>query len=145
QRLGKGATEPVEKFKANGADFVVADSLDELFAGMRRLSPDVELDTREIKYELEARDRELDNTFSKDAQITARRGARRNRGDRVYRFAKPQKYLDRPSHPRVAVRLHVLTRETLGGIQTDLSARALGADGKPIPGLYAVGEVGGFG
>jgi len=145
KRLGKGATPPVEKFKAKGADFVVADNLDELFAGMRRLSPGVEIDTQEIKYEIEARDRELDNPFSKDAQITAIRGARRYRGDRLIRVAKPHKILDPAHHPLIAVKLHVLTRKTLGGIQTDLSARALGADGTPIPGLYAVGEVAGFG
>ena len=145
KRLGKGATPPVEKFKAKGADFVVADNLDELFAGMRRLSPGVEIDTQEIKYEIEARDRELDNPFSKDAQITAIRGARRYRGDRLIRVAKPHKILDPAHYPLIAVKLHVLTRKTLGGIQTDLSARALGADGTPIPGLYAVGEVAGFG
>ena len=145
KRLGKGATPPVEAFKAKGADFVVADTLDELFAGMRRLSPGVEIDTHEIKYEIEARDRELDNAFSKDAQITAIRGARRYRGDRLIRVAKPHKILDSAHHPLIAVKLHVLTRKTLGGIQTDLSARALGADGTPIPGLYAVGEVAGFG
>ncbi len=145
KRLGKGATPPVEKFKAKGADFVVADNLDELFAGMRRLSPGVEIDTHEIRYELEARDREIDNPFSKDAQITAIRGARRYRGDRLIRVAKPHKILDPAHHPLIAVKLHVLTRKTLGGIQTDLSGRALGGDGTPIPGLYAVGEVAGFG
>ena len=145
QRLGKGATAPVEKFKSEGPDFVVADTLDDLFVGMRRLSPDVEIDTQEIKYEIEARDRELDNAFSKDAQITALRGARRYRGDRLIRVAKPHKILDPAHHPLIAVKLHVLTRKTLGGIQTDLSARALAADGSPIPGLYAVGEVAGFG
>jgi uncharacterized protein len=145
QRLGKGATGPVEKFKADGPDFVVAGSLDELFAGMRRLSPDVEIDFQEMKYEIEARDREMDNTFTKDAQITALRGARRYRGDKLIRVAKPHKFLDPAHGPLIAVKLHVLTRKSLGGIQTDLSARALSADGTPIPGLYAVGEVAGFG
>jgi uncharacterized protein len=145
QRLGKGATGPVEKFKAEGPDFVVAGSLDELFAGMRRLSPDVEIDFQEMKYEIEARDREMDNTFTKDAQITALRGARRYRGDKLIRVAKPHKFLDPAHGPLIAVKLHVLTRKSLGGIQTDLSARALSSDGTPIPGLYAVGEVAGFG
>jgi predicted oxidoreductase len=145
QRLGKGATGPVEKFKADGPDFVVATTLDELFAGMKKLSPDVEIDFLEMKYEIEARDRELDNTFTKDAQITALRGARRYRGDKLIRVAKPHKFLDPAHGPLIAVKLHVLTRKSLGGIQTDLSARALAADGTPIPGLYAVGEVAGFG
>lgn len=145
QRLGKGATDAVEAFKEKGADFVVAESLDELFAGMKKLSPDVEIDFLEMKYEIEARDREIDNTFTKDAQITALRGARRYRGDKLIRVAKPHKFLDPAHHPLIAVKLHVLTRKSLGGIQTDLSSRALDADGTPIPGLYAVGEVAGFG
>ncbi|WP_309708058.1 FAD-binding dehydrogenase [Pseudolysinimonas sp.] len=145
QRLGKGATDAVEAFKEKGADFVVADSLDELFAGMKTLSPDVEIDFLEMKYEIEARDREIDNTFTKDAQITALRGARRYRGDKLIRVAKPHKFLDPAHHPLIAVKLHVLTRKSLGGIQTDLSSRALDAEGTPIPGLYAAGEVAGFG
>ncbi|HXR43868.1 MAG TPA: FAD-binding dehydrogenase, partial [Pseudolysinimonas sp.] len=145
QRLGKGATGPVEAFKAQGPDFVVADSLDDLFAGMRRLSPDVELDTLNIKHELEARDRELDNAFAKDAQVVALRGARNYRGDRLIRVAKPHKILDAAHHPLIAVKLHVLTRKTLGGIQTDLQSRVLDAAGAPVPGLYAVGEAAGFG
>jgi predicted oxidoreductase len=145
QRLGTGATDAVEALKEKGADFVVADSLDELFAGMKKLSPDVEIDFLEMKYEIEARDREIDNTFTKDAQITALRGARRYRGDKLIRVAKPHKFLDPAHHPLIAVKLHILTRKSLGGIQTDLSSRALDADGTPIPGLYAVGEVAGFG
>ena len=47
--------------------------------------------------------------------------------------------------PLIAVKLHILTRKTLGGIQTDLHSRALGRDGHPIDGLYAAGEVAGFG
>ena len=145
QRLGKGATDAVEAFKEKGVDFVVAESLDELFAGMKRLSGDVEIDVHEMKYEIEARDREIENTFTKDAQITALRGARRYRGDKLIRVAKPHRFLDPAHHPLIAVKLHVLTRKSLGGIQTDLSSRALAADGTPIPGLYAVGEVAGFG
>jgi predicted oxidoreductase len=145
QRLGKGATAPVEAFKEKGPDFVVADTLDELFVGMKKLSPDVEIDIVEMKYEIEARDREIENTFTKDAQITAIRGARTYRGDKLIRVAKPHRFLDPAHGPLIAVKLHVLTRKSLGGIQTDLSARALDAAGAPIPGLYAVGEVAGFG
>jgi len=145
QRLGKGATGPVEAFKTQGADFVVADTLDELFTGMRKLSPEVELDTQEIRREIEARDRELDNKFSKDAQITAIRGARAYLGDKLIRVAKPHKILDPKHRPLIAVKLHVVTRKTLGGLQTDLQSRVLDAAGSPIPGLYAAGEVAGFG
>jgi len=146
QRLSKGATDPVEAFKQRGADFVVADTLDELFAGMRKLQPnDIPLDTQGLRREIEARDRELDNTFTKDAQITALRGARNYRGDRLIRVAKPHKFLDLAHRPLIAVKLHVLTRKSLGGIRTDLNGQALAPDGTPIPGLFAVGEASGFG
>lgn len=145
QRLGSGAPAPVEAFKQHGADFVVADTLDELFAGMRRLSPDVELDTANIEREVLAHDRAIDNDFGKDAQLAAVRGARASRGDKLIRVAAPHRFLDPANGPLIAVKLHILTRKSLGGIQTDLDSRALGADGSPVPGLYAVGEAAGFG
>ncbi|MEP6482423.1 MAG: FAD-binding dehydrogenase [Rhodoglobus sp.] len=145
QRLGKGATGPVEKFKSDGEDFVVASTLDELLAGMQSLSPEVVIDGAHVRSEVEARDRELANDFSKDAQINAIRQARHYRGDRLIRVAKPHRLLDPKAGPLIAVKLHILTRKTLGGIEADLSGRALGANGEPIPGLYTAGEASGFG
>jgi predicted oxidoreductase len=145
QRVRKGAPGPVEAFKAKGADFVVADSLEKLLAGMQALSPDVAIDTARVELEIRARDRELDNSFSKDAQINAIRQARHYRGDKLIRVAAPHKILDPSAGPLIAVKLHILTRKSLGGIQTDLSGRALDASGSPIPGLYAAGEASGFG
>ncbi|MEI5583022.1 MULTISPECIES: FAD-binding dehydrogenase [unclassified Agromyces] len=145
ERLGSGAPGPVERFKERGADFVVADSLPELLDGMRRLDPDGLLDTAHVEREIVARDREVDHEFSKDLQLTAVRGARGYLGDRLIRVASPHRLLDPKAGPLIAVKLHILTRKSLGGIQTDLSSRALGADGAPIPGLYAAGEAAGFG
>lgn len=145
QRLGSGAPAPVEAFKEHGADFIVADTLDELLAEMARRSPDVELDTANIAREVLAHDRALENDFGKDAQLSAVRGARASRGDKLIRVAAPHRFVDPANGPLIAVKLHLLTRKSLGGIQTDLSSRALGADGEPVPGLYAVGEAAGFG
>ncbi|MEU7875627.1 FAD-binding dehydrogenase [Dactylosporangium sp. NPDC049140] len=145
QRVKKGAPGPVEAFKEHGADFVVANTLDELIAGMQRLEPGVPLDAAAIKGTVEARDREMTNTFTKDAQITALRGARSYRGDKLIRVASPHRLLDPKAGPLIAVRLNILTRKTLGGLETDLSGRVLRADGSPLPGVYAAGEVAGFG
>ncbi len=145
QRVKAGAPGPVEAFKKNGADFVVADTLDELLAAMQALTPEIAIDRDLIKREVRAHDREMDNEFTKDLQITAVRGARKYRGDKLIRVASPHKMLDPKAGPLIAVRLHVLTRKSLGGIETDLDARALTADGQPIPGLYAAGEASGFG
>ncbi len=145
KRLGSGAPGPVEAFKEQGVDFVVADTLDELLVGMQNLSPEVRLDAPGIRTEIEARDREIDNDFSKDMQVTALRGARNYRGDKLIRVATPHKILDPHAGPLIAVKLHILTRKSLGGIQTNLDAQALDSDGEAIPGLYAVGEASGFG
>ncbi|MFF2270768.1 FAD-binding dehydrogenase [Agromyces sp. NPDC058136] len=145
QRVRPGAPAPVEAFKEHGVDFIVADSLDELLERMRALSPEAPLDTANIEREIIARDREIDNEFSKDLQVTAVRGARNYRGDKLIRVATPHRILDEAAGPLIAVKLHILTRKSLGGIQTDLDSRALGADGAPVPGLYAVGEASGFG
>jgi len=145
QRLGKGATEPVEAFKRNGADFVVADTLDDLVSGMQALSPEVTIDEALVRREVDGRDRQLDNDFSKDSQINAIRQARHYRGDKLIRVAPPHKLLDSSAGPLIAVKLHILTRKSLGGIETNLDGAALDSTGTVIPGLFAAGEASGFG
>jgi predicted oxidoreductase len=140
-----GAPGPVEAFKVRGSDFVVADTLAALVEGMNRLTPEAPLNLDDLERQIVARDRQLDNTFNKDAQITAIRAARTYRGDKLIRTAAPHRILDPKAGPLIAVKLHILTRKTLGGLQTDLTSAVLRADGSPLPGLYAAGEVAGFG
>lgn len=142
---GKRATGPVEAFKEHGADFVVADTLPELVAGMNRITGETLIDANHLETQIKARDAQLDNPFSKDAQITALRGARAYRGDRLIRTAKPHKFLDVNNGPLIAVRLNLLTRKTLGGLETNLSGQMVNAQGETVEGLYAVGEAAGFG
>jgi predicted oxidoreductase len=144
-RVKKGAAAPVEAFKQHGEDFVVADTLAALVAGMNELTEQPLIDLDRLRRQVEARDREMDNPFSKDAQVTAIRGARSYRGDKLIRVAAPHKLLDPAAGPLIAVRLNILTRKTLGGLHTDLDGRVLDASGDPISGLYAAGEVSGFG
>ena len=144
KRVAPGAPGPVEAFKEKGADFAVANTLDELLAGMQRLS-EVPLDTELVTRHVRERDRQLDNPFGKDLQLAAVRGARAYRGDKLIRVASPHKLTDPKAGPMIAVKLHILTRKSLGGIETDLDGRVLGADGEPVPGLYAAGEASGFG
>ena len=143
--MSKGAPGPVEAFKSKGADFVVADTLEELVAMMNKLTDEPLLDPVAIRAQIESRDAQMSNPYSKDAQVQGIRNSRRYLGDRIARTAAPHRILDPEAGPLIGVKLHILTRKTLGGIQTDLSSRALGHDGKPIPGLYAAGEVAGFG
>lgn len=144
-RIGSGAPGPVEAFKAHGPDFVVADNLAELVRGMNALTPEALLDPVAVEREMVARDREMANPYTKDLQVTAIHGARRYLADRLSRVAKPHRLLDPKAGPLIAVRLNILTRKTLGGLETDLHARVLDHDGAPVPGLYAAGEATGFG
>ncbi|MBN9182352.1 MAG: FAD-binding dehydrogenase, partial [Microbacterium sp.] len=84
-RLGKGPAAPVQAFMDNGEDFVVRDSLDDLIEGMRALPGGADLDPARVRLEIEARDREVANEFTKDAQIAMLRSARAFRGDRLIR------------------------------------------------------------
>ncbi|WP_295808159.1 FAD-binding dehydrogenase [uncultured Nitratireductor sp.] len=144
-RRGKGAPPPVEAFKDKGEDFIVRDDLKSLVDAMNGLAGEPRIDHDRLKAQIDARDREIGNPFSKDAQVTAIRGARAYLGDRLVRTAKPHKILDPTNGPLIAVRLHILTRKTLGGLHTNLDSQVLDADGEPIPGLYAAGEAAGFG
>ncbi len=149
-RLGSGgkAPAPVEAFKEHGADFVVAATLDELVAGMNWLAVDMgdpPLDVTHLRPQIEARDSQIANPFAKDAQVTAIRGARAYRGDRLIRTAKPHRILDPTHGPLIAVRLSILTRKSLGGIHTDLDGGVLDDSSARIDGLFAAGECAGFG
>ncbi|CAM5724633.1 FAD-dependent oxidoreductase 2 FAD binding domain-containing protein OS=Streptomyces violarus OX=67380 GN=FHS41_000033 PE=4 SV=1 [Streptomyces violarus] len=143
--LGKGAPGPVDAFLRKGADFVTAPSVEQLVEKMNELTDKPLLDAAGIKRQIEARDLQIANPYAKDAQVQGIRNARRYIGDRLGRVATPHRILDPAAGPLIGVKLHILTRKTLGGIQTDLDSRALGADGKPVEGLYAAGEVAGFG
>ncbi|MBG0814827.1 FAD-binding dehydrogenase [Planomonospora sp. ID82291] len=143
--LGKGAPAPVEAFKRNGADFVVAATLEELVARMNGLTDEPLLDAAAVRAQIEARDLQVAHPYGKDVQVQGIHNARRYVGDRLGRAVPPHRILDPAAGPLIGVKLHVLTRKTLGGIQTDLDSRALDRDGRPVPGLYAAGEVAGFG
>ncbi len=145
KRLGKEPPGPVRAFMERGEDFAVHDRLEDLVDAMNAITGEGRLDAAHIRAQIEARDRELANGFSKDAQITAIRGARHYLGDKLMRTAKPHRLLDPAAGPLIAVRLHILTRKTLGGLHTDLHGRVLDGAGAPVPGLYAAGEVAGFG
>ena len=145
QRIRSGAPGPVEAFKVHGEDFVLAENAGDLATGMNRLSGRALIDPDALARIMVARDREMNNPFTKDAQVTAIRGARRYRGDKMWRTAKPHRLLDPKAGPLIAVHLNILTRKTLGGLETDLQGRVLTHGGQPLPGLYAAGEVSGFG
>lgn len=145
KRVLPGPPAPIKAFKEHGEDFVIAHDLKELVNGMNKLVGNDLLDFMKIKEQILARDREMDNKFTKDIQVTAIHGARNYIGDKIVRVAKPHKILDTKNWPLIAIRLNIVTRKTLGGLQTNLDGAVLGMDGEPVPGLFAAGEVSGFG
>ena len=156
KRVLPGAPGPVEAFKRNGADFVVERELGALVRRMNALTGDGLIEEDALRREIEARDREIANPYTKDLQVTAIRGARNYIGDKLVRTAAPHRLLDPKAGPLIAVRLNILTRKSLGGLETDLDGRVLapppaegaagpGGRGKPLSGLYAAGEAAGFG
>ncbi|OII60464.1 FAD-binding dehydrogenase [Streptomyces sp. CC53] len=136
---------PVRAFMDKGADFVVERDLAALVRGMNAVTEEPLIDEAALRREIVARDREIAHPFTKDLQVTAIRGARAYLGDRLIRTVAPHRLLDPAAGPLIAVCLRILTRKSLGGLQTDLSSRVLTADGEPLPGLYAAGEAAGFG
>ncbi|MGV9657901.1 FAD-binding dehydrogenase [Streptomyces koyangensis] len=145
QRARADVPAPVKAFMDQGADFVVERELPALVRGMNALTDEPLIDEAALHRTLTARDREITNPFTKDSQITAIRGARSYLGDRLIRAAAPHAILDPAAGPLIAVRLNILTRKSLGGLQTDLSSRVLTESGEPLPGVYAAGEAAGFG
>ncbi|WKD35453.1 FAD-binding dehydrogenase [Streptomyces xanthophaeus] len=144
-RARQAVPAPVRAFMDNGADFVVERDLSALVRGMNAVTKEDLLDEATVRGEIVARDREIANPFTKDLQVTAIHGARRYLGDKLIRTAAPHRILDPKAGPLIAVRLSILTRKSLGGLETDLSSRVLTASGEPLPGVYAAGEAAGFG
>ncbi|MEX0286743.1 MAG: FAD-binding dehydrogenase [Paracoccaceae bacterium] len=142
---GGGAPAPVEAFKDKGEDFVVAQTLSQLVAGMNQIAGNDLLSENKLHAQIAARDAQTDNPFTKDAQLAAIHAARNYRGDKLMRAVKPHRFLDPANGPLIAVRLNILTRKTLGGLHTNLDGQMIGADGQTVPGLFAAGEVAGFG
>ncbi|SCX07863.1 FAD-binding dehydrogenase [Mycolicibacterium fluoranthenivorans] len=140
-----GGPAPVRAFVDKGVDFVTANSLRDLVSAMNGVDGVASLDYATVEAEVTARDREVVNRFSKDGQITAIRGARDYLPDRVARVVAPHRLTDPKAGPLIAVKLHILTRKSLGGLHTDLESRVLTADGSAFSGLYAAGEAAGFG
>ena len=144
-RLAKGPTGPVQAFLDEGEDFIVENDLDSLLEQMRLHEGGDLLDLDWVRLEVTARDLEMTNDFTKDAQVGMLRSMRAYRGDKLIRTAAPHRLQDPSAGPMIAVKLHVLTRKSLGGIETDLQGRALAPGGAVIPGLFAAGEASGFG
>jgi uncharacterized protein len=144
-RVKPGAPPPVQRFVDRGVDFVTANALPELVSKMNEVPDTSPLDYAVVEAEVTARDREVVNHYTKDSQVTAIRAARGYLADRISRVVAPHRITDPKAGPLIAVKLHILTRKSLGGLETDLDSRVLKADGSVFDGLYAAGEAAGFG
>jgi predicted oxidoreductase len=136
----------VNEMVSHCRDFVTANSLPELVDKMNALQGDQAVDLRAVEDAV----RQYDATIARgeslmnDEQLRRIGYLRQYRGDRV-RLCKFQPINVTKALPLIGVREYIISRKSLGGIQTDLSSRVLDASGRPIEGLYAVGEAAGFG
>lgn len=128
-------------------DIVVAHSLSELMDRMDEKSLyGNKIDRLKMEGDIKNYDAQIDRgpSFHNDEQLRWIANFRTYIGDKI-RICNFQKILDKKAFPLIAIREFILSRKSLGGIQTDLSCRVLSADGSSIEGLYAVGEAAGFG
>lgn len=138
----------MQNFIKYGADFVVKDTLAELVDGMNVLAQERNgplLAYDQIKDAVDTRDSQFDNAYAKDAQAMLIHNGRRYWPDKRSRVAAPHRLLDPKHGPLIAVRMNLLTRKTLGGLETNLDSNVMRPSGQPFPGLYAAGEAAGFG
>ena len=145
KRALPGAVAPVEEFAKRSEEFIFGRTPEELAAGMNKLTGTSLIDPADLRRTIVQRDRQVISGLGKDMQINAMREARKFITDKLIRVVEPHPLLDPKAGPLIAVRLSVLTRKTLGGLHTDLSARVLKHDGTPLDGVYAAGEASGFG
>ncbi|MEU4448222.1 FAD-binding dehydrogenase [Actinosynnema sp. NPDC050801] len=145
KRAMPGAVAPVEEFAKRSEEFIFGRTPEELAAGMNKLTGTSLIDAGALRRTIVQRDRQVISGLGKDMQINAMREARKFITDKLIRVVEPHPLLDPKAGPLIAVRLSVLTRKTLGGLHTDLSARVLKDDGTPLEGVYAAGEASGFG
>ncbi|XAS62631.1 FAD-binding dehydrogenase [Micrococcaceae bacterium Sec5.8] len=144
-RLKPGNDSPLQRFLDRGIDFLQAGTPAGLAAAMNSLTGRPLIDAAALDRLMRSRDRQVDSGLGKDPQLAAIRAARRFTTDKIMRVARPHRMLDPRHGPLLAVRLSVLTRKSLGGLQTDLQSRVLDGSGQPVPGLFAAGEAAGFG
>ncbi|KAI8966690.1 FAD binding domain-containing protein [Daldinia sp. FL1419] len=140
-------TVPVQNFVKHGKDFIVRDNLEDLVDAMNEVAKSVDgplLDPKAIREVVEARDEQFVNSYCKDAQAMVIRNGREFWPD-TRRVAPPHQILDPKHGPLIAVHMNLLTRKTLGGLETNLESNVMKASGEKFPGLYAAGEAAGFG
>jgi len=135
----------VNQLVDNCVDFVSARSLAGLAERMNALQGDAAVRPENLREAVERYDAEMAlGAASGDSQVKRIAQLRQWRGDRL-RTCDFQRIADPKAGPFIAIREFVISRKSLGGIETDLEARVLDANGAPIPGLFAAGEASGFG
>ena len=141
-----GNKELVHDMLDNCKDFVVADTIEELVDKMNVLAGTSDVKLEHVQNSVSTYDAHINRgkKYFNDEQLRRISHARQYRGDKV-RTLKSQKIVDPKAGKLIAIREFILSRKTLGGIQTNLDGKVMGKDGQPMSGLYAVGEVAGFG
>lgn len=144
-RLKPGSDTPIQRFLDKGIDFIQGSSPHDLAGKMNALAGNQLVSADHLDALVRARDLQVASGLGKDPKLAAIRAARRFATDKLMRVAPPHRLADPAHGPLIAIRLSVLTRKSLGGLQTDLRSQVLDQEDRAIPGLYAAGEAAGFG
>jgi predicted oxidoreductase len=135
----------LDQLLTHSRDVAVGRDLDELASKMNAVQGDAEVRAESLREAVARYDQEVAlGAASTDPQRLRIAQLRQWKGDRT-RTCAAARILDTAAQPLIALRTHIISRKSLGGLLTDLDSRVLGADGRPLSGLYAIGEAAGFG
>ena len=141
-----GNSRLMKQMVTESTEFLLADSVSELAGRMNVLSGEDRIDAGRLQALVTAFDETISDPDkrARDPAVSRILKLREWRNDAM-RTCDMQPIGDRKAGPLLAIRLHFISRKSLGGLQTDLDCRVLDRSGNPLPGLYAVGEAAGFG
>lgn len=136
----------VKQLESECDDFICADSIEELVSQMNKITDQDYIDTASLHQEISEYDDRMSHGFGleNDDQIRRIHHARQWRSDRL-RTCKPKPILAKGQGKLIAIKLKLISRKSLGGIQTNLQSQVLNNNQQVINGLYCVGEAAGFG
>lgn len=147
----KGNKKLIKTLEKDSPNYILANSVEELAEKMNALTDTNDITTEALRNSIDSYDANFERgkNIWNDEQIRRIEHTRQYKGDKK-RTLKPQKLDQKKNYPLIAIREFILSRKSLGGIETNLNSQVLSIpniEGKQrvLDNLYAVGEAAGFG
>jgi len=151
QSILKGNKHLIKTLEKDSPNYITANSLEELVLKMNALTGNNDINLETLKKSIASYDDNFERgkNIWNDDQIRRIEHTRQYKGDKK-RTLKPQKLDQKKHYPLIAIREFILSRKSLGGIQTNLKSQVLSIPNEKgeqnvFENLYAVGEAAGFG